>query len=451
MGTVRVSVPYLVGPKPGYYWQPTKSIQDLGFKPEALGLDPVAAAARANELNAQVAAERERRDREADLATERYEGTFRHLADVYRGNEERGIEPTEEWGDLAAKSKLDYGKYIDRIVKIWGDLAVAATTMEAARELRDALKHRPYAANYLIRILRILLNHAVARKSVFGLESNPAIDVKLFGRKRGVAPRRRQWLDDAEAQFLEKARELDWEVYVGYHLLVYTGQRLGDVLAMRETDDDGKRIRVVEQHKTGAGVLIRKHQELAAVLAEHRQRRKEAGRVRGTMLQTALGQRFKDRYFAEQWDAVIHAVQAPYLAAELAADPDLSALWETFVRQSNEPITGPTRLILNGKRWQAKLGTDGLRERCRAILAAAPLHNLQRRDLRRTSVIRLAEADCTIPQIASITGHSLKQVEGILETYWMRTAPQADAAIAKLEAYRPGGRKGNKVGNDELE
>src|SRR5260370_30150941 len=32
-----------------------------------------------------------------------------------------------------------------------------------------------------------------------------------------------------------------------------------------------------------------------------------------------------------------------------------------------------------------------------------------------------AEADCTVPQVAAITGHSLKQGEGIIETEFVRT------------------------------
>jgi integrase len=449
MGTVKLKVPYMVGPKPGYYWQPVAAIRELGFNPEALGTDPIKAATRAEELNRQVAAAKRRRDEEEVCAAERYEGTFQHLADIYRGDEGRGIKPTEEWEDLAPKSKLDYGRHIDAIVGQWGDQPVAATSMEAVRELRDAKKGSPWEANYLIRVMRILLNHAVARKSIFGLQSNPAVNVKLFGKKRGVSARRRHWDDDAEALFLERARELDWEVYVGYHLLVYTGQRPSDVMAMRESDDDGVRIRVVEQQKTGAGVLIRKHQVLAAVLAEHRQHRKAAGRVGGTILQTEHGRQFKMRYFSERWNAVVGAVRAPCLLTAIAGDPELAERWARFAAVKEGSESGLRRLESGA--WPEALGTQELRDRWHAALKAAPLHNLQRRDLRRTSVIRLAEADCTVPQIASITGHSLKQVEGILQTYWVRTAPQADAAIAKLEAHRPGGRKANGVGNALLE
>lgn len=65
---------------------------------------------------------------------------------------------------------------------------------------------------------------------------------------------------------------------------------------------------------------------------------------------------------------------------------------------------------------------------------AAGIEGLRFQDLRRSAVIRLAEAECTVPQIASITGHAIKETQRIIDTYWKATRPQAAAAIAKLEA-----------------
>ena len=49
------------------------------------------------------------------------------------------------------------------------------------------------------------------------------------------------------------------------------------------------------------------------------------------------------------------------------------------------------------------------------------LSDLHFNDLRGTAVINLADAGCSIPEIASITGHKLKSVHGILERYWSPT------------------------------
>lgn len=61
---------------------------------------------------------------------------------------------------------------------------------------------------------------------------------------------------------------------------------------------------------------------------------------------------------------------------------------------------------------------------------------LQFRDLRRTCVVRLAEAGCEIPEICAITGHTLASANTILETYLPRTSKMAARGIAKLEAGR---------------
>ena len=65
--------------------------------------------------------------------------------------------------------------------------------------------------------------------------------------------------------------------------------------------------------------------------------------------------------------------------------------------------------------------------------AAAKISGLHFHDLRGTAVTMLAEAGCTVPEIATITGHSLKTVDSILERYLSRTRQLADTAISKLE------------------
>ena len=64
---------------------------------------------------------------------------------------------------------------------------------------------------------------------------------------------------------------------------------------------------------------------------------------------------------------------------------------------------------------------------------AAGITDLHFHDLRGTAVTMLAEAGGTVPEIAAVTGHSLKHVTHILEVYLSRTRHLADAAIIKLE------------------
>ena len=57
--------------------------------------------------------------------------------------------------------------------------------------------------------------------------------------------------------------------------------------------------------------------------------------------------------------------------------------------------------------------------------------DLQLRDTRRTSIVALAEAGCTVPEITSISGHDTDECERIIETYLPRTAAMAKAAVRK--------------------
>lgn len=93
---------------------------------------------------------------------------------------------------------------------------------------------------------------------------------------------------------------------------------------------------------------------------------------------------------------------------------------------------GPVVLTSSEKRpWTS----SGFRASFRRACAKAKIEGLHFHDLRGTAVTRLALAGCTVTEIAAITGHSLKNVEAILEAHYLggQTA-LAEAAILKLEA-----------------
>lgn len=73
------------------------------------------------------------------------------------------------------------------------------------------------------------------------------------------------------------------------------------------------------------------------------------------------------------------------------------------------------------------------RKRWKATARKAGIEDLHFHDLRGTSVTRLAEAGCTVAEIAAITGHSLKTVHQILERYLARTSDLASSAILKFQ------------------
>jgi integrase len=75
----------------------------------------------------------------------------------------------------------------------------------------------------------------------------------------------------------------------------------------------------------------------------------------------------------------------------------------------------------------------GFQSSWRKAVAKAGLGDLHFHDLRGSAVSRLAEAGCTEAEIASITGHSMKDVGRMLDQYLKRSERLAETAILKLE------------------
>jgi integrase len=77
---------------------------------------------------------------------------------------------------------------------------------------------------------------------------------------------------------------------------------------------------------------------------------------------------------------------------------------------------------------------DGFRTSWAKACGRAGIRGLTFHDLRGSAVVRLAIADATVPQIAAFTGHSLKDVEAILDAHYLgRDVKLAEIAIMKLE------------------
>ena len=72
-------------------------------------------------------------------------------------------------------------------------------------------------------------------------------------------------------------------------------------------------------------------------------------------------------------------------------------------------------------------------ERFRRIAERAQI-DAQARDLRRTAMVRMAEAGATVPQIASVSGQSIEATQQIL--YLPRNRDLAEIAITRLAEYK---------------
>lgn len=78
--------------------------------------------------------------------------------------------------------------------------------------------------------------------------------------------------------------------------------------------------------------------------------------------------------------------------------------------------------------------SNGFRASWRKACEKAGIVGVTFNDLRGTAVTRLAVAGCTEAEIASITGHSLRDVRSILDAHYLHRDPAlAESAIRKLE------------------
>lgn len=104
--------------------------------------------------------------------------------------------------------------------------------------------------------------------------------------------------------------------------------------------------------------------------------------------------------------------------------PALKKMLDGMDREAAVILTTKT-----GRAWQKRYFADQWDEASKA----AGITDLHFHDLRGSAVTMLAEAECSVPEIASITGHSLKSVYTILEKYLSRTKSLAKSAMTKFE------------------
>lgn len=177
------------------------------------------------------------------------------------------------------------------------------------------------------------------------------------------------WLEDSIRVFMKDAPV---ELQRALILAIHTGQRYGDLVRLRWADYDGTHIRL-KQSKTSARVIVK----VSAALKR--------------MLDTA-------------------PKTCPYILSRADGRP-----W--FTDKNDKEL---------GKAFRAHMKTAGL-------YPDDPGERLHFNDLRGTAVTLLSEAGCTIQEVVSITGHTLKSASQILEKYLARTRSLSDAAILKFE------------------
>jgi integrase len=156
--------------------------------------------------------------------------------------------------DLAASSKTLYRTILDRFGAQHGHRMVHdMPRAKVASYVYTIGAEHPAMANVTKAVLRKLLAHAVRTGY---RNDNPVTEIDRY--KSGT---HHTWTE-TELEAFERRWPLGTRERLAYALLLYTGQRVGDVVKMRRADIAGGAIAVVQQ-KTGTALSIPIHPELA--------------------------------------------------------------------------------------------------------------------------------------------------------------------------------------------
>lgn len=180
-----------------------------------------------------------------------------------------------EWAALADSTRSDWSRYLGYVKSIWADRNVEALEPKHILALRDTYADmppappavptkpleeyadRPAAANNLLRSFSAMLAWSIPRG---WRADNPCDHVPKFKGGDGYAP----WSWEDIALFRKHAAK---RFVIAQALALYTGQRLGDVLAMTRSDIKSGLIAVI-QEKTGTKLWIPMHRDLKPLLAD---------------------------------------------------------------------------------------------------------------------------------------------------------------------------------------
>jgi integrase len=232
-----------------------------------------------------------------------------------------------EFLQLAARTRAEYGRYLDVINAKWGHLSVATMPREAVLKLRDDYQATPRTANYLTSVLRLLLSFAEDRPQTFRLPRtwhNPARRPRMLRTGKGHRP----W-EEIEIVAYRKHWPLGTFERVLFEAFLNSGQRGGDVAPMIRRQYFKGEI-AVAQEKTGERIWIPASRDLRAALDPWLKSHKHV-----VLFPTPSGRPLKV-------DHMRHAMRAAIRAAELPDDCTLHGLRYTFA----------TRAIELGLDWQ---------------------------------------------------------------------------------------------------
>lgn len=283
---VRVQIRHFVtkgrrGGKKLYYWQPSSSLRQQGWRSQRLDDERGRALVQAEEINAQV----DRWRAGGSLVLHPKEGSVSALIRLYCQD--------EAFTARAEKTRNEYRKHLRLIEDRFGDLPVAAITRRVIHTYKQQFADRPHQGNAILRTMRIVFGFA---HDLGWIEQNPAAKPRQFT----VRPRDQVWSPDDECRFIRAAHQLELpSMALALALGIYTAQREGDIIRMPWATYDGEWIRL-RQRKTGKLIDIPVLTQLRAAL--------EAVPRRGTIiLTTETGRPYREDWFRHRFAQVMEA------------------------------------------------------------------------------------------------------------------------------------------------
>jgi hypothetical protein len=373
-----------------WFWQPSKTLADAGWKPMALGKDEGKALVAARARNAEVARWREGEGAPAAIAPRIAGDTLAALIARYR---REVLEGTDADGApiLRPGTRSLYATGLARLEAWAGSEPLAAITKARVKDLRKQ-KARPRADGGLGRAAAFNLLRMGRQLFAFALEEeialiNPFLDFDL----KPPPPRRAIWEADDEAAFIAAARNLGMpQLALALELAIYTAARVSDLRGFTEAQYGPLDI---------ADPLDREHFADAD------------GIVRGWKMaqgKTSDAWVSIDMHypFEPELRAAVEAALRFNRARDRAADP---------VRLQTYVLTDPAGLPWKRRdfiRAWRKVIDHAIASTGRAGMAKLVWH-----DLRRTRVVRLRRMGMDVGRIASLTGHSPASVIMMLKVY----------------------------------
>jgi integrase len=224
-----------------------------------------------------------------------------------------------KWAKLKKNTQKSYRRHFTYFEETIGTIDPATIRRVHVLAMRDSLADKPTDASRKIGALSVLMEHAIDIDWIRKANGNPAMDVKKL---KGLRPPREPWPADKIEAFRASA---DARTLLIFEMLIGTGQRIGDVLAM-EWGHIGPDGISVAQEKTEARVTIPLTDRLAAMLADTPRRcapiiTQDNGRPVSYNLAWKDFMAIRNAIDARAWD--IHSLRHT-AASEIAALPGMT-------------------------------------------------------------------------------------------------------------------------------